>query len=245
MKLTILGKYGPFPAPLGACSGYLLESEGISLVLDFGSGTLSRLLQLKPTLDISAVLLSHLHSDHISDMFILRYALQQLEARGMRSSPIVSVAMPNDPSMEFSALSASGVYDIQQVHDGTRLRFGDMLISFHRGTHPVPSYSIDITHLGKRFVYTGDTGYREELVDLCKDADMLLADTGYLNADKVSRVAAHLTTGEVGRLARDANVKRLICTHIWPGYTDEQVLLEVSANFPSAEIAQEGAVYEV
>jgi len=245
MKLTVLGKYGPFPAPLGACSGYLLESEGISLVLDLGSGTLSRLLRLKPTLDVSAVLLSHLHSDHISDMFILRYALQQLEARGMRTSPILSVAMPNEPGMEFSALSASGVYDIQQVQDGTRLRFGDMLISFHRGIHPVPSYCIDISHRGKRFFYTGDTGHREELVDQCKDADLLLADTGYLNADKASRIAAHLTSGEVGRLARDANVKRLICTHIWPGYTDEQVLSEVSEFFPAAEIAQEGMTYEI
>ncbi|HWS29109.1 MAG TPA: MBL fold metallo-hydrolase [Clostridia bacterium] len=245
MKLTVLGKYGPFPAPLGACSGYLLESEGISLVLDLGSGTLSRLLQIKPTLDVSAILLSHLHSDHISDMFILRYALQQLETRGMRSSPILSVAMPNEPGSEFSALSASGVYDIQQVQDGTRLRFGDMLISFHRGIHPVPSYSIDIFHRGKRLFYTGDTGYREELAGLCQDADLLLADTGFLNADKISRVAAHLTAGEVGRLARDANVKKLLCTHIWPGYTDEQVLAEASEYFPAAEVAQEGMVYEV
>lgn len=38
MNLTVLGNTGPFPAPGGACSGYLFESKGSRIVLDFGSG---------------------------------------------------------------------------------------------------------------------------------------------------------------------------------------------------------------
>ena len=33
MDLTVLGKYGPFPAPLGACSGYLFESAKTAIDL--------------------------------------------------------------------------------------------------------------------------------------------------------------------------------------------------------------------
>ena len=68
MELTVLGRCGPFPAPGEACSGYLLKCGGKNIMLDFGSGVFSRLYGLLPQLEVDAVVLSHLHSDHMADM---------------------------------------------------------------------------------------------------------------------------------------------------------------------------------
>ncbi len=75
MKLTVLGNYAPY-APEGcATSGYLLESAGGKLLLDCGSGVLARLQRFTSPDEIGAVVLTHLHGDHIADMTLLRYAL--------------------------------------------------------------------------------------------------------------------------------------------------------------------------
>lgn len=246
MKLTVLGKYGPFPAPGGACSGYLLEADDVSLVLDMGNGTLGRLFERKPTLDISAILLSHLHSDHMADMLVLRYALQQFAARGRETPVPLTVVAPDMPELEYRQLAASGVYDILPAQDGMKIRFSGVSITLHRMLHPAPSFAMVIEHGGRKLVYTGDTGYREDLVRLCADADLLLADTGFLRHDVISSPAAHLTTLQVANIAKRAHVKQLLCTHIWGGgYTDEDVLAEVTPIFPNALVAEELHEYYV
>ncbi len=246
MKLTVLGKYGPFPAPGGACSGYLLETGRISLLLDFGSGTMSRLRRIKPTLDISGIVLTHLHSDHMSDMLVLRYALQQLSARAQRSPLPISVIAPDAPELEYRQLAASGVFDMLPIQDHMRVRFEDLSLTFHRVIHPIPTYAVVIEQNGKKLVYSGDTGYSDDLIPIFSDADVLLADTCLLQDEATGAVAAHLTTREAAILAQKANVKQLICTHIWGGgYSDAQVLEEVSQICPTALIAEEMHEYYV
>ena len=246
MKLSVLGKYGPFPAPGGACSGYLLEAGDVSLVLDLGSGTLSRLRELKPLLNIDAVLLSHLHSDHAADMLVLRYALQQLSARGRHVPLPLSVVAPDAPEVEYRQLTSSGVYDMLPIQDKMRIHFQDVSVSFHRMIHPVPTYAMVFEHEGKKFVYTGDTGYHDDLPELCMNADLLLADTCFLQNEGGGSTSAHLTTREVAALAKKSHVRQLLCTHIWGGgYSDAQVLQEVSALCPGAMIAEEMHEYYI
>jgi ribonuclease BN (tRNA processing enzyme) len=246
MKLTVLGKYGPFPAATGACSGYLVETDQASIILDLGNGALSRLLYKKPRLTVDGVILSHLHSDHMSDMLVLRYALKQLHSRDRSIPTPLSVVAPSEPELEFRQLISSGVYDMIAAKDGMKLKFKDLTVVLHRMTHTVVSYAVELMSGGKRMVYTGDTGYNMRLESLCGGADLLLADTCYLNADKTTENAAHLTAGEAGRLAKRCGVKQLICTHIWGGSIDDAgVLGEARAEFPTAEVAVEMRTYEV
>ena len=129
MDLTVLGKYGPFPAPLGACSGYLFESAKTAIVVDMGSGVFSRLLAVRPKFDISAIVLSHLHSDHMSDMLVLRYALNQLSNAGDGVKLPLTVVTPGDPQQEFARLSAPGLLDLVTAWDGMRFTVGDFTIT--------------------------------------------------------------------------------------------------------------------
>ena len=81
MKLTVLGCNGPYPEPDGACSGYLLESGETRVLIDCGTGTLARLTAIMPPEKLDAVILSHLHYDHMSDMLPLIYKLQGAACR--------------------------------------------------------------------------------------------------------------------------------------------------------------------
>ncbi len=244
MKLTVLGKYGPFPQAGGACSGYLIETEQTKVVLDLGSGTLSNLIKLYPTLPIDAVFLSHLHSDHCSDMLVLRYALRQLHSRGVPVPMPLSVVAPAEPSIVHGQLATSGVYDITTAKDGLKFNFTDMSITLHQMTHTVDSFCMVIRSAGKKFVYTGDTGYNDRLSHICSGADVLLADTCFLSADKTTENAPHMTAAEAAKLARNAGVGRLFCTHIWGGgYTDEQIVAEARRFFRNSFAIKEMGVY--
>jgi len=270
MKLTVLGRYGPFPAPGGACSSYLLEAPAVPgrdrpgdkkvrLVIDLGSGTLSRLLSLCPLSGIDAILLSHLHSDHMSDMLVLRYALQLLPKRDIEVPVPMHVVSPGAPETEFRMLSSAGTFNMVRMEDNMKLRFGALTVTLHHMLHPVPAYAMDILEEEpprppaygdeppqKRLVYTGDTGYNDVLLSLCKNASLLLADTNFLARDKTTEFAPHLTAREAGMLARRAGVGRLLCTHLFGDVVPEEAYLrEAQEEFPPAEIAQEMMSYEI
>ena len=81
MKLTVLGCNGPYPAAGGACSGYLLEAENTRVLLDCGTGVLAALPARMAPEELDAVVLSHLHYDHMSDMLPLIYRMQGKKRR--------------------------------------------------------------------------------------------------------------------------------------------------------------------
>src|SRR5438105_5933281 len=78
MRLTVLGCAGSFPSVDSACSAYLVEADGFGLMLDFGSGSLSALQRYADLRRVDAILLSHLHPDHMMDactyVVVRRYA---------------------------------------------------------------------------------------------------------------------------------------------------------------------------
>ena len=81
MELTVLGMNGPFPAANGATSGYLMHGEKTRVAMDTGSGTLGRLTALMPPEKLDALLLSHWHFDHCSDVLPLLFRLQACAAK--------------------------------------------------------------------------------------------------------------------------------------------------------------------
>lgn len=240
MELTVLGRHGPYPAPGGACSGYLVRAGQANIVLDLGAGTLSRLMGLLPELNLDCVILSHLHSDHISDMFVLRYALRQMSDRGVKVTLPLPVIAPEEPREEHKLLTGSGVYDLTTAQDELQIRIKDVRIRLKRVTHPVPAYAVAMEHEGKRFVYTGDTGARSDLAEFCYGADLLLADANYLDEENPGAGAPHLSAGQAGKLAADAWVKQLVLTHIRGSSCDtDRLLKQAQRYFKNAEVAQD------
>ena len=237
MILRILGNNGPYPAPGGACSGYLLTSDSgdTRILIDCGTGVLNRLMDECPPKDLDAVVLSHLHYDHMSDMLPMQYALQF----NPRQTPL-PVYAPEEPE-NVRLLLDCACYDLWPAEDFT---VGEMRVSFTPARHPVPTNAVAVTCDGKRFVFTGDSN-QDALVELfCEGADLLLADCGLSGADHTP-AAPHYSAELCGRLARDTHAKRLLLTHFNPKYDPADLLAEARTAFPAAEIAELGAEYYI
>ncbi|MBL7170202.1 MAG: ribonuclease Z [Candidatus Aenigmarchaeota archaeon] len=91
---------------------------------------------------------------------------------------------------------------------------------------------------GLKVVYSGDTAPCDNIVKISKDADLLIHDGTFLEEDADEK--AHTNVKEAGRLAKKANVKQLILTHISRRYTDVKELEDQAREvFPSALVARD------
>ena len=141
---------------------------------------------------------------------------------------------------EFSKLNLDKVSEghLYDVENGTKV--GPFDITFLKTVHPVVNYAMRIVErrTGQVLVYTGDTGYFDELTEFAKEADILLADV-YFFKDK-AKMPNHLSSIEAGQIAKEAKVKKLILTHL-PQFGDLDILLteakEAAGNIVTTDLA--------
>jgi ribonuclease Z len=89
---------------------------------------------------------------------------------------------------------------------------------------------------GLKVVYSGDTRPCKNMVKISENADLLIHDGTFLEEDVGSK--AHADIKEAAKLAKKANVKELILTHISRRYTDLEELEEVAKKeFENSKIA--------
>ncbi len=244
MKVTILGNSGPFEAVGGACSGYLVETAQAKILLDCGNGVLSNLQKYCTFAELDMILLSHLHSDHMSDMMVLKYAVSIKNKRGTMNK-VISVYAPSNPIDEYIRLDVKDAFNLNPIDEELTLDDKDIKITFKQMKHPVQSFAIAIEENGNKLVYSGDTAWNEEIIDFAQGADMLLVDAGLQQAEKTSESVPHLTCVEVGIIGKRANVKRLMLTHFWPEHDKTISLKEAQENFPKAELSEISSTYEI
>ena len=235
MKLTILGCNGPYPSAGGACSGYLLSEGDTHVLIDCGAGVIANLARHIPWEALDAVVLSHLHYDHMSDLLPMQYALQFHP----RAVPLLVYA-PDSPAAVRALLDAP-CYDLRPMEDA---RIGEIQFRFHPGRHPVQSFALRAERGGRCFAYTGDTNELEGLDGFLSGADVLLADAGLSAADWAME-KPHLSAERCAHLANRAGCGKLLLTHLNPKYAPEALEAEVRAVRPDAEFVQIGRQYEI
>jgi len=246
MKLTVLGCYGPFPSAGGTCSGYLLEQDGYAILLDCGNGVLSNLQYFVRLDELSAVIISHLHSDHISDLFILRHALSLSKYSGLRTSPL-KIYSPAEPAAEYDRLFLyKDQYDIEVINEKKRFEIGPFLFSFLHTVHSIPSYAISVLSNNRnKLVYSSDTEYFPQLSSFAEDASLFLCESTFLSSDLQKGAINHLSAKQAAKLAFEGQVKQLLLTHFLPYNEHERYHEEATAIFPATELAKENSSYQV
>ena len=99
---------------------------------------------------------------------------------------------------------------------------------------------------GTRLVHVGDAGRTDDLVEVCRGADLLVIEATYLEDEAdMARDFAHLTARQAAELALQAGVKHLILTHISRRYRERDVLAEAQAIIPASYVARDFDVYQV
>jgi ribonuclease BN (tRNA processing enzyme) len=254
MKLTVVGCAGSFPGPASPASCYLLEAEHDGrpwrIVVDLGSGALGTLQRYTDPLALDAVVLTHLHADHYLDLNGL-YVMHRYRPGPSRPPPI-RVAGPAGTAQRLSlayygrVVSMAKHFRFETVSDGKPLCVGPFSITPSRMNHPVEAYGYRVRADGQVVALTGDTDTCPALVSLMAGADLVLADSAFVDGRDPER-DIHLTGSRAAAAAVEAGgVKRLMLTHI-PSWNDPEVCrAQAAAVWPGdVEVARAGKTYKI
>jgi ribonuclease BN (tRNA processing enzyme) len=246
VRLTVLGGCGAWPEAGQACSGFLVEHDDFRLVVDLGYATVPQLLGLTPADRVDAVFVSHGHPDHCADLNPL------LRARALQDDPPAALpvyALPgsldavlalDDPRMLASAV------DVREFSAGSVLEIGPFRAETRLLPHWVPNAGVRLVAGGRTLAYTGDSGPAREVVELARGVDVLLAEATYPDQVPPSSRPYLSSAREAGQQAADAQVDRLVLTHLWPGTDRSAALGAASQEYDGhIDIASAGLVVDL
>ncbi|MGC1207378.1 MAG: MBL fold metallo-hydrolase [Ornithinimicrobium sp.] len=250
MDVTIVGCAGSFPGPESAASCYLLtarhEARQWAVLLDLGSGALGPLQRHVDPLTLDAVVLSHLHPDHCLDLTGLHVMRTHHPQR--QSPPRLDVYAPDGAAERIGR--AHGVEEAKDVEDTFAFRLlrdrqavsvGPFTITAIAVNHPVTAFGFRVECGGAVLAYTGDTDECPALASLMRDADLVLADSAFVEGRDLTS-GVHLSGRRAAIAAMEAGgVRRLMLTHI-PAWNDPEVCRAEAAEVwsGSVELAEPG-----
>ena len=253
MDVTIVGCSGSFAGPRSPASSYLVQAEHDgrtwSIVLDLGNGALGALQNHIQPYAVDAVLLSHLHVDHCIDMCGLYVMMRYVP--GGPGRPAMPVWGPPGTGVHLARAYGGGdsedvfgTFDFHDLRDREPVSVGPFTVTPVRVNHPVEAFGFRVEAHGRTLAYTGDTDTCDELSELMADADLVLADSAFVDGrDSVPDI--HLSGRRAAEAAiRAGGVGRLMLTHI-PAWNDPEICRDqAAAVWPGkVELAEPGASY--
>ena len=128
-----------------------------------------------------------------------------------------------------------------QIHRGIAVTLPD-------GRHIEPSVLVGPTRPGRRIVITGDTRPCATTTEMARNADLLVHEATFGDEEAARAIeTGHSTAREAAMVARDADARRLVLTHISARYSRDASDLEREARqvFPNVIVARDGTEIEV
>ncbi len=232
MRLTILGSNGTYATRGRPTAGYLIEDADTNLWLDAGAGTFLALLDRIELAELDAVIISHAHPDHCSDVLALYHSLRFGET-AIRMMPLL---VPEGLEERLASFLTGPLEEVFEVRiPGLVEEIGSLSLRFDRADHSVPTLQVRIEGRGGSMAYSADTGPDCDLAELAQGVDVLLSEATYQGDEKI--FAQHLTAREAGRIAAAAGAGRLVLTHLAPTLDPVQSISEASEVFQGEVLA--------
>lgn len=276
VSLTVLGTSSPFPVGGRACPGYIVQTEKAKILIECGSGVIARLggeNDMCGAEDLDAVIVSHLHGDHMSDLLVLKYGIDRAISKGHRKMPLV-VYGPSEPmelarlihyheSVKYVAIDETGGLDEEGKPGGNvTLTWNSHSAEDNTGQSgagsPLKIGDIDITfYKVEHPIPTLAMRFHTQDIVIAYSADSgpcraleevaqkanLFLCEATLLDTDTGPAPGHLTARQAGELAARAGVKSLLLTHFQPGYSAEHIIAEARKTFPNSAIAKELYTY--
>lgn len=224
MKLTVLGSGTGTPNPGRAASSILLELAGYRLLLDCGPAALNRLVgRGVDHRSLDAIFISHFHLDHTLDLWAWLFTAAYADFQPTR--PVRIYAPLGFERLHRSLKQAYGpevdppqgkiqVVMFDPAPGGGWLaspHLPEVSVAAAPVVHRPESIAFRLEANDFSLVYSGDTGWSDDLVELAQGVDWLILEA---TRPDDNPVGGHLTPSEAGSLARRAGAKNLLLTHL-------------------------------
>ncbi|MGC2238999.1 MAG: ribonuclease Z [Pyrinomonadaceae bacterium] len=245
MKFIVLGSGSAVPHPTRSSSGYWLETESGTILLDCSASAIHRMA--RENLDwakLDAIWISHFHLDHVGGLpaflFGTRNAPQMRErrkplkifgAKGLRKL-IESFDAANNYKL-FKQPFPLEIIEVEpfekfEILPGTE---ADAL----KTPHTDESLSIRIKAEDKTLVYTADTGFDKTFRTFAKRADLFVLECSFFKNKPVEK---HLELAEAMYLIRHAKPKKAVLTHFYAEWDAVDFAAEIEKFSPACEVIQ-------
>jgi ribonuclease BN (tRNA processing enzyme) len=263
VQITVLGKSPAWQDADGACSGYLVQGGGQTVLLDCGPGVFAKLRRFVDYVDVDAVVISHLHADHILDLVPfasgLRYAPRQQPVPvdghpGTDSPARPRMFAPPGAKEAFAGMSsATGMtadhialaFDVTVYDPADTVTIGALTVRFQPVPHFIPANAVEFASGGTRFTFSADCRPNQELCDFAAGTDLLLVEATLPRPERDGE-RGHLTPGEAGEHGARAGAKRVVLTHFSDELDVDWARAEGARGFGApVDAAHEGAIYEL
>ncbi len=221
VTVTLLGTGDAFASFGRSQSGYLIDAPGGRILMEAGPGLLQALKSNGVSTDsFDLLLISHLHGDHFAGLpfLILDYMWETPRKK------LLTIAGPAKleqrtwlltramfPHFELDKIKRKLKFVVLEPGSSTRL--GKFKVSAIRSPHTKPeiSLSIRIDVGGKSIVFSGDSGWNDELVELSAGADLFLCECTYYES---AHLKFHLNYPLLAANRDKFKVRRLVLTHL-------------------------------
>jgi ribonuclease BN (tRNA processing enzyme) len=237
----IIGSGTGVPTLRRGSPGHLLLSGGSKVLIDSGSGTLRRMLEVGITYrDVDILLYTHIHPDHVSDLVSLLFACRYSDLP--REKDLLCIG---GTGFRHYFDQIQGIYGrwiepqsyhltVKEISDRPVL-FRDLKILAKPMAHMPESVGFRIElNDGNSVAISGDTDYCTNSVDLASEVDLLVLECSFPDETKVT---GHLTPSLAGRIGSESRCKRLLLTHLYP-ICDKVDILEQCSRVFKGELIQ-------